>query len=74
MRIEDMSDIQVQEMILRWDIEYEQSYLRSCLDHEIHWTGTDEEYAQEIADAERRALEAEIKHYEFMQQHAEHFI
>lgn len=74
MRLEDMSDIQTREMVMRWDIEAERSYLRSLLDGAVYFDTTDVDYDFEIAESERRLLETEVKHYAFVQKHAEHFI
>lgn len=74
MRLEDMSDIQTREMVMRWDIEAERSYLRSLLDGAVYFDTTDVDYDFEIAASERRLLETEVKHYKFVRTHAEHFI
>jgi hypothetical protein len=73
MVLSEMSDIQLQEMTLRWDIEYERSYLYSLLAGNID-IQSHAELTSELEQAEQRVLEAEITHYNFMTENAEHFI
>jgi len=73
MLLSEMSNIQLKEMTLRWDIEYERSYLDNLLKGDIDCQ-SHAELASELEQAEQRVLEAEITHYNFMAENAEHFI
>jgi hypothetical protein len=71
-----MNDIEITEMTLRWDIEYEQSYLHSLEDGHIQYAvGTSElEILQDYENAVKRVQEATTAYYDFLRANAEWFI
>lgn len=76
MKVKDMNAIQMKEMTMRWDIEYEQSYLDSIHNGNIHYfQGTTElEMLREYDEIIQRIHEAQHRYDEFMTANAKWFI
>jgi len=76
MKVKDMNNMQLTEMTMRWDIEYEQSYLYSLEDGHIQYAAdtSELEMLRDHEDATRRVYEAKHRYDEFMTANAEHFI
>lgn len=76
MRIEDMNDIQIEEMTLRWNIEYEESYLNSLKNDEVVYpeNTSNQDKITELYNAENRVKEAKEKYRSFIDENAEEFI
>ncbi len=72
MKLNDMSDMQIHEMTLRWDIEYFESYLASLLAGEV--SCTPEELPNEIKYATDAIEHAKLAHYNHLIENGEHFI
>lgn len=76
MRIEDMNDIQITEMTLRWNIEYEDSYLYAIEHGSIQYPShtTELEMLRDHEKAVQRVQEANLAYHTFVSQNAEWFI
>ena len=76
MRIEHMNDIQLSEMILRWRVEYEESYLYSIEHNEVQYPlNTPElEMLRDHENAVKRVQDATNAYYSFILANAEWFI
>lgn len=76
MRIKDMNDIQLTEMTMRWDIEYEQSYLDAIHRGDISYSPdtTELEMLRDHEEANRQVQEAISAYDHFIATNAEWFI
>ena len=76
MKIQDMNDIQIQEMVLGWNIEYEESYLYAIEHGKVEYPNgiTELEMLQDHENAVHRVQEATIAYHKFRSENAEWFI
>lgn len=76
MKIEDMDHMELVEMTLRWNIEYEQSYLDSLRNGEIAFTKctTELEMLHEHELAQQQLDRATKTYYTFLSENPEWFI